>query len=63
MASFEEGKARQPDREKFRERERDANDHAKEAVFIEWLRQNGARFEDAVELRSYDEEVRGVHVS
>lgn len=34
---------------------------AKEKAFVQWLEDNGAKFSDQVELRSYDEEVRGVH--
>ena len=51
------------DRDKFKERAGDAVEAAKEARFVRWLAENGAKFADRVELRSYDAEVRGVHAA
>ena len=51
------------DREKFKERTGDATEAQKEATFVRWLSENGAKFAECVELRSYDDEVRGVHAA
>lgn len=53
-----------PDREKFVvEKRLDENEKGKEEVFIDWLKNNGAVFSEMVELRAYDDEVRGVHAA
>jgi len=51
------------DRDKFKERKGGAEEAAKEARFVRWLAENGAKFAERVELRSYDAEVRGVHAA
>jgi len=47
----------------FREKAVDAAARKKEKVFVEWLLKNGAKFADRVELKAYDDEVRGVHAT
>jgi len=52
-----------PDRDKFKQRTGDATEVAKEEAFTIWLNENGARFGEKVELRGYEDEVRGVHAT
>ncbi|EGB03414.1 hypothetical protein AURANDRAFT_72732 [Aureococcus anophagefferens] len=64
MASFEDpAKSWARDRDKFKERTGDASEAQKEIAFVQWLTENGGKFADCVELRSYDDEVRGVHAT
>lgn len=63
MASFESNSARARDRDKFKEWISDVSEAQKEATFIRWLSANGAKFDECVELRSYGDEVRGVHAT
>ena len=60
----ESPEGQEPDRLKFMvEKEVDSDGLSKEKVFCEWLLANGAKFADRVELRAYDDEVRGVHAT
>ncbi|KAJ1451368.1 hypothetical protein M885DRAFT_499616 [Pelagophyceae sp. CCMP2097] len=51
------------DRDKFTEVAVETGERRKEEVFVEWLLDNGAQFSECVELRAYDDEVRGVHAT
>mmetsp|Transcript_7794 Transcript_7794/g.25584 ORF Transcript_7794/g.25584 Transcript_7794/m.25584 type:complete len:568 (+) Transcript_7794:182-1885(+) len=52
----------QPDRDKFLNEKREMNAQQCE-TFSAWLLRNGSKFADRVELRAYDDEVRGVHAT
>ena len=55
--------ARARDKKKFKERTGDAVEAHKEAKFVQWLTDCGAKFSNCVELKSYGEEIRGVHAA